>query len=167
MSRMGIFVSLLTILLSATFSGLLGVTPAHAQLPPGMKPFETTQVADGVYSFRFFFHNSIFIVTDRGVIATDPISPRAAGTMMAEIKKVTDQPVKFVVYSHEHWDHISGGQVFKDAGARFISQANCVPEFKKKPEPGSRLAGPNLSQADGSEARRPHPGTPLFWAQSW
>ena len=108
-------------MLSATLFGLFSVMPAQAQLPPGMKQFETTRIADGVYSFRFFFHNNIFIVTDRGVIATDPISARGAQTMMDEIKKVTDQLVKYVVYSHEHWDHISGGQVFKDAGARFIN----------------------------------------------
>lgn len=108
---------------------------ASAQLPPGMKPFETTKIADGVYSFRFFFHRNMFVVTKDGVIATDPINPKAAGILMKEIKKVTDKPVKYVVYSHEHWDHISGGKVFKAAGARFISQANCVDEFKNNPNP--------------------------------
>jgi len=108
---------------------------ALAQLPPGMKPFETTKVADGVYSFRFFFHRNMFVVTNDGVIATDPINPKAAQTMMSEIKKVTDQPVKYVVYSHEHWDHIAGGKVFKDAGATFVSHANCAKEFKNNPSP--------------------------------
>ena len=95
-------------------------TSAVAQLPPGMKPFETTKVADGVYTFRYFFHRNMFIVTDEGVIVTDPLSPIAAKTMRAEIAKVTDQPVEFVVYSHEHWDHISGGQIFRDEGSRSV-----------------------------------------------
>lgn len=110
-------------------------TPVSAQLPPGMKPFETTKIADGVYSFRFFFHRNMFIVTDEGVIATDPMNAKAAATLMKEIKKVTDKPVKYVIYSHEHWDHISGGKVFKDAGAKFVSHANCAIEFKRNPSP--------------------------------
>ena len=45
----------LTIMLSAMLVAALGVNRAQAQLPPGMKPFETTKIADGVYSYRFFF----------------------------------------------------------------------------------------------------------------
>lgn len=107
--------------------------PASAQLPPGMKPFETTKIADGVYSYRFFFHRNMFIVTDEGVIATDPINAKAAATLMKEIRKVTDKPIQYVIYSHEHWDHVSGGRVLKDAGAKFISHANRAAEFKRTP----------------------------------
>lgn len=97
--------------------------------------FDTTEVADGVYSFRFMFHRSLFIVTDDGVITIDPLNPKAAQILMAEIKNVTDKPVKYVLYSHEHWDHIAGGQVFKEAGATFVSHANCVAEFENNPIP--------------------------------
>ncbi len=122
-------------LLLSIFAAVVLTTSAVAQLPPGMKEFETTKIADGVYTFRFFFHRNMFIVTDAGVIVTDPLSPRAAKTMRAEIAKVTDQPVEYVVYSHEHWDHIAGGQIFKDEGARFISHARCIDEFKRNPNP--------------------------------
>ena len=122
-------------LLLSIFAAVALTTSAVAQLPPGMKPFETTKVADGVYTFRFQFHRNMFIVTDAGVIVTDPISPVAAKTMRAEIAKITDQPVEYVVYSHEHWDHISGGQIFLDEGARFISHAQCIDEFKRNPSP--------------------------------
>ncbi len=122
-------------LLLSIFAAVAFTTSAAAQLPPGMKPFETTKVADGVYTFRFLLHRNMFIVTDEGVIVTDPINPRAAETLRAEIAKITDQPVEYVVYSHEHWDHISGGQIFKDEGARFISHARCIDEFKRNPSP--------------------------------
>ena len=120
-------------LLLSIFTAVAFATSAFAQLPPGMKPFETTRVADDVYTFRFMFHRNMFIVTDAGVIVTDPISPRAAKILRAEIAKVTEQPVEYVVYSHEHWDHISGGQIFRDEGARFISHAQCIDEFKRNP----------------------------------
>ncbi len=120
-------------LLLSIVAAVAFATPAVGQLPPGMKPFETTKVADGVYTFRYLFHRNMFIVTDEGVIVTDPMSPLAAKTLRAEIAKVTDQPVEYVVYSHEHWDHISGGQIFQDEGARFISHARCIDEFKRNP----------------------------------
>ncbi len=52
-----------------------------------------------------------------------------------ETTKVTDQPVEYVVYSHEHWDRVTGGRIFRDEGARFISHAQCIDEFKRKPSP--------------------------------
>ena len=98
-----------------------------------LKPFETTKVGDNVYTFRARFHRTLFIVTKEGVIVGDPISTRAAQRMDAEIKKITDKPVKYVVYSHSHLDHASGGKIFKDRGARFISQARCLDRFRKNP----------------------------------
>ena len=108
---------------------------ANAQLPPGMKPFEVTKVADNVYSFRSFFHRTFFLVTKDGVIVGDPISVKGAQAMSAAIKKITDKPVRYVVYSHSHWDHATGAKVFKDQGARIISHANCAAHFKKRPNP--------------------------------
>jgi glyoxylase-like metal-dependent hydrolase (beta-lactamase superfamily II) len=37
---------------------------------------------------------------------------------------VTKAPIKYVIYSHSHFDHIAGGQPFKDLGAKFIAQRN-------------------------------------------
>ena len=118
--------------LAAVGLGLLMLAaPAQTQLPPGMKPFETTKVAEGVYSFRYFFHRNIFIVTRDGVIATDPLNPNAAATLAREIRKITDKPVKYVVYSHQHLDHASGGAIFKKQGATFISHERCLPAFQQ------------------------------------
>jgi glyoxylase-like metal-dependent hydrolase (beta-lactamase superfamily II) len=58
------------------------------------------------------------------VIATDPIGygrPQAVTTYVEEIKKVTEQPIRYVIYSHHHFDHIAGGKPFKDAGAKFVA----------------------------------------------
>lgn len=58
------------------------------------------------------------------MIATDPIGygrPQAVTTYVEEIKKVTDQPIRYVIYSHHHFDHIAGGKPFKDAGAKFVA----------------------------------------------
>ena len=95
---------------------------------PAQKPalFATTKVegTDNVYIFRYGNHQSMFVVTRDGVIATDPIAygrPQAAHTYIEEIRKITSQPIRFLIYSHHHFDHIAGGQPFKDAGATIIA----------------------------------------------
>ena len=109
---------------------------ANAQfVPPGIAPTATEQLAENLYAFRYGPYRSLFMVTDEGVIATDPISPEAALQYRAAIAAVTDQPVKYVVYSHAHWDHARGGQIFKDEGATFVAQKRCVANFEDSPDP--------------------------------
>lgn len=122
-------------MLFPVFAGLLALSALHAtaQTParepapaPKRPPFETTRVdgTDNVYVFRYGNHQAMFVVTKAGVIATDPIGygrPQAVTTYVEEIRKVTDQPIRYLIYSHHHFDHIAGGKPFKDAGARVIA----------------------------------------------
>ena len=98
---------------------------AHAQTAP---PFATTKVegTENVYIFRYGNHQSMFVVTPQGVIATDPIGLRrpAAVAYIEEIRKITKAPIKYVIYSHSHFDHIAGGKPFKDLGAVFVAHKN-------------------------------------------
>jgi glyoxylase-like metal-dependent hydrolase (beta-lactamase superfamily II) len=103
---------------------VLASMPVLAQTPA--PTFATTKVegTDNVYIFRYQNHQAMFIVTPAGVIATDPISygrPQAAKTYIEEIQKITKAPIKYLIYSHHHYDHIAGGKPFKDAGARIIA----------------------------------------------
>jgi len=106
------------------------LAPFGAVFAQGQQPLFSTRKVDGtdnVYIFRYQGHQSMFVVTPKGVIATDPIGryrPEAVTTYLAEIKKVTDQPVKYLIYSHPHYDHIAGAKPFKDAGARIIAHKN-------------------------------------------
>ena len=93
----------------------------------------TTEVAPDVYSYGAFTARSLFVVTSDGVIVTDPVNPENAADMRAAIAEVTDLPVKYVVYSHQHWDHVLGGQIFKDEGATFISHQKCIVDFVRHP----------------------------------
>ncbi len=98
-----------------------------------MGPHETTKISDNLYVFSHGGSRNIFIVTNEGVIVTDPLNVASAKILREEIAKVTDQPVKYVVYSHEHWDHILGGRIFKDEGATFVSHFNCLEHFYREP----------------------------------
>ena len=113
--------------------------PAAAQ--QAQRPqIETRKVdgTEGVYIFRNGNHQSMFIVTKDGVIATDPVAygrPQGGAAYIEEIKKVTDKPIKYLVYSHHHFDHIAGGKAFKDAGARVIAHKNATARLKVIKDP--------------------------------
>lgn len=99
-------------ILPALLAGLLLVpVTALAQEAP---PRTITNVTGDVYTFQNGGHVSVFLVTDQGIIASDPINQEAAEWLKRELASRFDQPVKYVVYSHDHADHIGGGEVFDD-----------------------------------------------------
>ena len=100
--------------------------------------FETRKVTDNVYICRYGFHQSLFVVTPQGVIATDPIAylrPQAATAYIDEIRKITQAPIRYLAYSHHHYDHIAGGKPFKDAGARVIAHRNAKAKLEQLRNP--------------------------------
>lgn len=94
---------------------------------------------DGLYVFRWWVYRNIFLITDEGVIVTDPMNPKAAKLLLSEIRKITDKPIKYVIYSHNHHDHISGGTIFKEEGAKFIGHKNLLKELTDHPNPVTPL----------------------------
>jgi glyoxylase-like metal-dependent hydrolase (beta-lactamase superfamily II) len=67
---------------------------------------------------RNFISNAAFVVTTQGVVVVDALgSPVLARELVAAIARITPQPVKHVVVTHFHADHIYGLQVFKELGA--------------------------------------------------
>jgi glyoxylase-like metal-dependent hydrolase (beta-lactamase superfamily II) len=127
---------------AAALLACLAASAAHpARSQPAQPPmFATTKVdgTDGVYIFRYQGHQSMFIVTPQGVIATDPIGerrPQAVTTYIAEIRKITQAPIKYVIYSHHHYDHIAGGKPFKDLGAVFVAHKNAKAVLQQRKNP--------------------------------
>jgi glyoxylase-like metal-dependent hydrolase (beta-lactamase superfamily II) len=121
MSRIDVTIAAAALIATALATGAQAQQPA----PP---PYATTKVdgTDNVYIFRYGGHQSMFVVTKAGVIVTDPIGERrpAAKAYIEEIQKITKAPIKYVIYSHSHFDHIAGGQPFKDLGAVFVAHRN-------------------------------------------
>jgi len=120
--------------------GPRGQLAAQARAPQ----VETTLVegTDNVYVFRNGGRQSMFIVTDEGVIATDPAGygvPNAGETYIAEIRKVTSQPIRYLIYSHHHFDHIAGGAPFKAAGARILAHRRAVERLNVLDDPNTVL----------------------------
>ena len=104
---------------------------ARAANAPTVKPIE---VAPGVYfvqgesalgstANRNFISNGGFVVTSQGVIVIDALgSPELANELLRAIRAITPQPVRRVIVTHYHADHVYGLQVFKDQGAEIVAQ---------------------------------------------
>lgn len=131
------------LLLAALAIGLGGIPLSSAQSPPAPVR-EITKIAGEVYRFRNANHFSVFAVTPAGVIATDPINAEAARWLRAEITRRFNQPVRYLVYSHDHADHISGGEVFADT-AVVVAHANAKPVIVGERRP---TAVPHVTFAD-------------------
>ena len=124
-----------------------GVSEKPAAAPPAAQrpQFETTKVdgTDNVYIFRNGNHQAIFVVTKEGVIATDPVAygkPQGGQQYVEEIKKVSKgAPIKYLIYSHHHYDHIAGGKAFKDAGATIVAHKNAKKRLTAINDPATPL----------------------------
>jgi glyoxylase-like metal-dependent hydrolase (beta-lactamase superfamily II) len=117
--------------------------PAVAQAP--QRPQIETRKVDGtenVYIFRNGSHQAMFVVTPEGVIATDPVAygrPQGGAQYVAEIRKITQAPIKYLIYSHHHYDHIAGGQAFKEAGATIVAHKRAKERLERLQDPHTPL----------------------------
>jgi glyoxylase-like metal-dependent hydrolase (beta-lactamase superfamily II) len=71
-------------------------------------------------------HSGFVLITKEGALVIDPAMTCTATWLRDEIKKRFNVPVKYVVYTHAHADHISGGQVFQQDGAIVVANQRAV-----------------------------------------
>ncbi len=114
---------------------------AHAQQEPVR---EITRLAGEIYRFRNNLHYSVFAVTPAGIIVTDPINADAAHWLRAELKQRFNLPIRYLVYSHDHADHIGGGEVFAGE-AIVVAQDNAKTQILEEKRP---TAVPQITFSD-------------------
>ena len=100
-----------------------------------LKLWEIEKISPHLYTYRYTFYRNFFLIGEDGIILTDPLTVEAAKILDTELRKISDKPIKYVAYSHSHWDHISGGQVFKDRGAEFVAHQKCEENWLNNPNP--------------------------------
>jgi glyoxylase-like metal-dependent hydrolase (beta-lactamase superfamily II) len=139
---------------ATAFTCLAVALPAWSQAPQ-RPPIETRKVegTENVHIFRNGAHQAMFIVTKDGVIATDPVAygkPQGGAQYVAEIRKITQAPIRYLVYSHHHYDHIAGGQAFKDAGATIVAHRRAKERLEKLQDPATPLPDRTIDDTGGT-----------------
>jgi glyoxylase-like metal-dependent hydrolase (beta-lactamase superfamily II) len=92
--------------------------------------FTVKKIGDGVYAAvspdrSKAGSNAGFVVGSNGVLVVDTfVDVAPARDLLAEIRKVTNLPIRFVVNTHYHLDHTGGNAVFAEAGATILAQRN-------------------------------------------
>ena len=105
--------------------------------------YAVKDVGGGVYVISDNMWQSAFLVTDDGVVVFD--APATFGSKIpSAIAKVTDKPIKILVYSHIHKDHIGGSVAFKNIKGLQIVALESVAEFLKEMNDPNRLV-PNVT----------------------
>src|SRR5215207_6523844 len=67
-----------------------------------------------VYYARMDDYLSVFMVTPEGIVLVEPIGSEFAAWLKGELAQRFKVPARYVIYSHSHWDHASGGAVYAD-----------------------------------------------------
>jgi len=79
------------------------------------------KVKGDVYRFTDARHHALFLVDEEGILLTDPLNENAALWLDNELEKRFNRPIRYVVFSHNHSDHIYGAGVFKKPGTVFVA----------------------------------------------
>ena len=136
-----------SVLVSHAVLSLCGTACTRASVEP---PFTLTEVGPNTWAAipnpkaaEPASANAGFVIGDDGVVVIDTFDSAATATrLLSEIRTRTKLPVRFVVNTHYHLDHVAGNGVFADAGAMVMAQRHVRDWIH--PE-NLRLLGPQIT----------------------
>ena len=96
---------------------------------PSEKGYLVQEIGDQLYSVSDGSYNTMFMVTDEGVIAVDA-PPTLGANYLKAIAEITDKPTTHVIYSHAHMDHIGAARIFPE-NATFVAQQETASELQR------------------------------------
>ena len=91
------------------------------------------KITDKVYFFNYYgSSNATMVIGENSVILIDALdADYYAQIVKAEIEKITDKPVKTIIYTHQHADHIGGAEVFSQTVEKVIAHTSNTPIYGK------------------------------------
>lgn len=96
---------------------------------PSEKGYLVQEIGNQLYSVSDGSYNTMFMITDKGVIAVDA-PPSLGANYLKAIAEVTDKPITHVIYSHAHIDHIGAANIFPE-NATFVAQQETANELQR------------------------------------
>lgn len=153
--------------LAALFAALLAPAPLLAETPAAYAPLTLPLAVQQVPGKPIFYSvgnpgvpgnanegntsNAGYVVTDDGVVVFDALGTPSLGfALLNDIRTHTDKPVRFLVASHYHADHIYGLQAFKDHSAAVIVAQDHATEYRDNDETQDERAAQRLDQRRGA-----------------
>ena len=92
--------------------------------------YKIEHMKDNVYRFTAGHYHSVFMVTKEGLFLTDPISEKAALYLRGALKDRFNVPIRYLAYSHNHVDHILGGQILADKCVTVVAHEYAAEDIK-------------------------------------
>ena len=103
---------------------LLALAPLGAYAADAHKAIEPVKLADRIYTFTNTGSNSTAIVGDESVILVDAgNAPEEGRLLLAAIATLTPKPVRVLVNTHWHFDHVNGNENIGAAGATIVAHS--------------------------------------------
>lgn len=104
--------------------------PDFTEAPCPANPRALTQIRGSLYRHTtgagLAVHSGLVLITSEGALVIDPAMTCTATWLRDEIKSRFKIKVRYVVYTHAHADHISGGQVFQQDGAVIVANQRAL-----------------------------------------
>lgn len=146
-------------LVIAVGAGWAAIQPTYAQTigfgtGEGLPRNEITQLTGDLYRFRDVRHFGMFLVTPEGIILVDPTNDHAAAWLREQLDERFGLPVRYVIYSHTHNDHASGGEAFADT-ATFVGHENMRKNLQRPAGDAPLLPREQLWDANGDGLIQP------------
>ena len=123
----------------------VGRPAEHMELPDWSKtPVEDRDLGHGVHMLESFGGNIGVLAGDEGVLLVDAEWPQLHDKVIAAVGKISPKPIRYLVNTHWHWDHVGGDALFGKAGAVIFSseqtRAHIVQEQKQNNPVGTPYA---------------------------
>jgi glyoxylase-like metal-dependent hydrolase (beta-lactamase superfamily II) len=114
-----------------------GLWLAYTQTAQPAK-LDVVKLTDDLYAIHNAYvpGNTTVLITNEGVVLVDDKFPQDADNIVAEVKKLTNQPIKYVVSTHHHGDHTGGNPRLQQLGAQVISTEEARQNMVDGKQPG-------------------------------
>jgi cyclase len=123
----------------------VGRPTEHMELPDWSKtPVEDRDLGSGVHMLESFGGNIGVLAGDEGVLLVDAEWPQLHDKVVAAVGKISPKPIRYLVNTHWHWDHVGGDGLFGKAGVVIFSseqtRAHIAQAQKQNNAPGTPYA---------------------------